>query len=229
MLTKEYIKKVLWCVFKQIEIDSLYIKSDFDANYSTGSMFCNDEVIEFKDDIFIVDGDAWYFRCGASKMVLICDDYDEVIKIPFTGMYYEEYEDATEYQQDYIDTENVLYEESSETLRKILLKNTFVMKYGELPIYTQKRIKMNFLQKFSNNTDLVDPIMTRYVKKLIDEDNRHPNDLPATYFLVDIMKYFGEEGRDIIRQIEFDDMNNLNYGYMNDGCPVIFDYAGFDY
>lgn len=229
MLTKEYIRNVLYRIFKTDEMEYLYLRSDFDANYSTGSMVCNDKEFTFEDDIFIIDGDAWYFRCGASKMVLICDKYDEVIKIPFTGMYYESFEDATAYEQDYIDTENVLYEESTETLRKILLKNTYIMNYGEVPIYTQKKIKLNFLQKYSNRTEIVDPLMTRYVNKLIDEDHRHPNDLPATYFLVDIMKYFGEEGKDIIRQIEFDDMNNLNYGYMSDGCPVIFDYAGFDY
>lgn len=172
--------------------------------------------------------------CGMSKVVLIPEYEDYVIKIPFTGCYQENYDEdtgETSYEQvcdcnwDYCDIEAANYANATSDLKEYLAETQFVGLYNNIPIYVQEKIKCS--ESDSNECD-----RTTYLDNEIDyiTDQWYCSDF-CVVFLKKILNKIGlQRTLSLLSEINesFDDIHDANYGYRFDGSPVIFDYSGYD-
>ena len=227
---KEDIRYLLMRIFKK-EIPTLYGNED-------------------SSDIVVFDGDIVYdlagiipkdhqYDCGCTKMVIIPEFKDYVIKLPFNGQFcFDSYEDEeqpviTDEFEDHIQKEIDIYNNSPEIVQKILSPNIFLFKFGGVPVYIQKKIVKTFGEKFYG----IAARERKWEEKKATLDNytlttlkNYRKQRPAraldNLFILDIIKYLQ---CDVSEIFEFDirDMHCNNYGYDKDNNPVIFDYAGF--
>lgn len=232
VLTDAKVQKVISEVFGTAELESIYLSEDCSIKNKDGLFIVNDKefYLDFEDE-YLIDDEYWYATCGASKIVLSCSLYDMVIKIPITGIFSENaYDECIDYCVNYIYSEVEIYNDSSDNIKEILLQNSFITCCGDLEIYVQPKVEHNFYEAYPPSSVYGDAKLIDKVNEILSTSNAQYHGLPCNFFLADILKYFGEErGLEIIEEIDFDDMNNNNYGYLRDGKPVIFDYAGFDY
>lgn len=181
---------------------------------------------------------------GATKLVIIPDKTDYVIKIPYTGFfeiedgwedtdgeYYEENEEYTPYEGagdegypwDYCWNEVRRYEIAEEEgLEKYFAKTEFVGMVRGYPIYVQEkcttyRNKKNYHSKEEQDT-------TSKVCGNWKDVNLN--------WLTDFRLYYGD--KELLRFANFirnnyydDDLRDENIGYINDR-PVLIDYSGFN-
>lgn len=197
-------------------------------------LFADDESFT-PDDASTLDDEGdfedhyYYVNFGASKMCIVFDDFDEVIKIPFDGVFQWKKSKPIVYQYycNHIHLENTYYDKASSALRRILLKNEYIGKFGGLSIYTQKKIYQYFDEKYYKNSREI----SQKVQEVINESrkkNKNKEELPHKFFLADIAEAYPDDCSQIIREMDFTDLHEGNLGYLEDGSPVIFDYAGFD-
>lgn len=231
------------------EIQSIYINAYYEDENDEPSIILNRDE---KNIIFIDENDEYMFHdykykiiCGATKIVFIFSDFNNVIKIPFNGefttIYEDEDEEITKFIYDdfhnYIDVENQIYAEANESLKKILLNNKFIMNFGKVKVYLQEKISKTYLEQYENIKEVdrlvnfeesirkrITSIVCNRIKKV---DNKKIFPLPKEGFLGDILINFPKEGEDIITNINFYDLHDNNYGYLKNNYPVIFDYSGF--
>lgn len=236
-MTPEFITRFLDNLFGG-KILGLYI-NDEESIYSDYRLFLFADDSNFTpDDASTLDdeddfeGHYYYMSSGASKMCIIFDDFDDVIKIPFDGIFQWEKGSPIVYQYycDHLRLENAYYDEASPALRKILLKNEYVGKFGGLSVYTQKKIYQSFNEKY-DGTPRMSREISQEVQEVINESrkkNKNKEELPHKFFLADIAEAYPDDCSQIIREMDFTDLHEGNLGYLEDGSPVIFDYAGFD-
>lgn len=184
---------------------------------------------------------------GLTKIVLIPDDKDYVIKIPITKSgHYDYIEDENgNYTKgnfliennnwgDYCSIEEELFNSFTDDIKKIFAETRFITKVNDLPIYIQEKVTVPYVRKI----DLFDPDHYPSDRK---------SDMDIHYELSAISKYcehndFQEDfSYDILVNYGFDFLINLlqtidyagiydlhagNYGYKN-YKPMIFDYSGY--
>lgn len=184
----------------------------------------------------------WYYETGASKLVIIPENEDFVIKIPFEGMYPEaEWDDENEeyYESefehfcgadtnnewDYCEVEAERYELSKTYgVEQCFAKCEKIAEIDGYPIYIQQKAKMyNCLEK-SNHTE--EDIKS--VSKICS-DNYY--ECFNKEWLGDVFNYFGEKIFNIFMQFLSDfnvnDLHSGNLGYIN-GKPVLVDYSSWN-
>lgn len=233
-MSEEFIQSFLLFYFK-IELSSIYIGVDSD-DFPSIIINKNDKEIVINDcEENYFDGHKFFIKCGASKIVFIFDDFDEVIKIPFSGEYYLIYEQGeiidTSYNNfdNYIEIENKIYNDANEHLKHVLLKNNFIKKFGNINIYTQIKIFRTFqdcyFEERKNYSQFIDNIVCNFISERIKAEDKE-NPLPDKRFLADIILNYGDADF-IIPEIDFKDLHKNNYGYLENGKPVIFDFSGF--
>lgn len=242
LLSKDFIKRFLSFYFKN-KPDGIYIIDDtIDECEIALVKKDNIETKTIKDDVsYFFEGKRYIIHYGATKIVFIFDNYNEVIKIPFNGEFHYDY-NKTEEIQDIILTErdncvkkeNQIYEESP-SIQKILLKNNFVFNFGGLEVYTQQKVSKLFGDIYSSgkeskqawkntNKKIRDRIYSIQIERTLK--GNYKNFLPSKKFLADIIQFF-EDGEEIVKNIDLQDMHVNNYGYLENNQPVIFDFSGF--
>lgn len=164
-LAKDFIGRFLYKVFDESIPDGIYTHCDADlAYYATEGVL---RLVPIRGEF---EGHNWYYEEGCSKICFIFNDFDEVIKIGFTGeimvgsevtvdddfenLDWYEYSDECEdiepngvyvvpYSTNYVYEEILIYNEVvSDETKPFLLENRFVDRVGDIEIYIQDKVKM---------------------------------------------------------------------------------------
>lgn len=165
---------------------------------------------------------------GCTKAVFLFEGWDIVIKIPYNGNYCFDPDTGKPLFTDipnHIVIEDQIYEDASDEMQKILLKNEYLFNYNNLEIYAQKAIA-------ETESEKVHSILT---PELLDKARAARNSRPFGYrspcnnFLAEIMLQHPDTYEDIFDELcNIEDMHNDNYGYLANGMAVIHDYAGYN-
>lgn len=176
-------------------------------------------------------------KWGISQFVIINNEWDNVIKIPFIGGYYEPDDEDSEdifeeWSRDYCQYSIDIYNSALKEGVVDIFAKTEVL--GETingsKIYTQEKIDIDC----ANNISKIE-----YSNNSFNKVKNNQNDGKAGWrkfrasWLAAAIDCYGEKF--VNNFIEFCIKNNINdthdhnYGYRSDGSPVIFDYASFDY
>lgn len=206
-------------------------------------------------DGILTENDFWYkivdqlpnhlsFRVysGASKLVLIPDGADYVIKIPFTGRETESYDaDEDDYYEDYIDfsealygkgwdyclTEAVLYHKAKQNkVEKVLCKTQFIGKINEHPIYIQERAILYWdRERYNEDQEKRAPYSDKALGLCMKENYAQFNNK----WITDAYMYYGEKLFNKIMAFitsNICDLHGENIGYIGNR-PVILDYSSW--
>lgn len=165
---------------------------------------------------------------GCTKAVFLFEGWDIVIKIPYNGNYCFDPNTIEPIFTDipnHIVIEDQIYEDASDEMRKILLKNEYLFNYNNLEIYAQKAIA-------ETESERVHSILASELlgKVQAARDSRPFNHgSPCDNFLVAVMLQHPDTYEDIFDELcNIDDMHNNNYGYLANGMAVIHDYGGYN-
>ena len=190
-----------------------------------------------------LDIDGAEVLAGATKLVIIPQKRNYVIKIPFTGTYHCE---RGEYDEDWnwisydnpevkfvsytnndvCDEEICLYSELSELTQSLVANNKFVFYYGNIPIYIQEKayVATGYIDE--------DEIFPKYTKSRVEIAKK----LKFYYhryccgFILRMMDTYGIKNTcNILDEVNenISDLHDENYGYRKDGSCLIFDTAGY--
>lgn len=212
--------------------DTLYL--DIPANFGTNEDYeITGEMNYVMNQLDESVKTAW----GVSQFVIINDDWDKVVKIPFTGGYIihcsdddeEEWEGFDDWSKDYCQYSLDLYNAAcKEKIAPIFAEMQFL---GEtingVKIYTQEKI---FIDHASSKTEYSDDSFNKVKHNQSTIRSGWTRFKPS--WLATAIDCYGE---DLVNNfINFCIKNNIsdthdyNYGYRKDGSPVIFDFASFD-
>jgi len=164
---------------------------------------------------------------GCTKAVFLFEGWNIVIKIPYNGNYCFDYETDnpifTE-MPNHIIMEDEIYEEASDNMRKILLKNEYLFNYNNLEVYAQPAIA-------ETESNRVHSILTPELLNKVQaaRDSRpYGYKSPGNHFLAAIMLQYPDTYEDIFDELcNIEDLHCDNYGYLANGMVAIHDYAGF--
>ena len=164
---------------------------------------------------------------GCTKAVFIFEGWDIVIKIPYNGHYCFDPDTGEPVFEDipnHIVIENQIYEDASDEMQKILLKNEYLFNYNNLGIYAQKAIAEKESERVHSilTSELLDKVQAARDSRPFGHRS------PCDNFLAEIMLQHPDTYEDIFDELcNIDDMHNDNYGYLANGMTVIHDYAGY--
>lgn len=123
-----------------------------------------------------------------------------------------------------MEKENNFYEEASSELKEVLLPNIYIGDYCGIPIYIQKKATS---KRFLNPSSDLDSINLRRKFQMATGSK-----LPSE-FIITIIDTFGfNNAAALAEEIEFlgiTDIHGGNVATLEDGFPVIFDYAGYEF
>lgn len=186
---------------------------------------------------------------GMTKIVLIPNDKDYVIKIPITKIGDYEYyvNEEEEWAKgkfivrdnilgDYCSIEEKLFNSFDNEIKEIFAETRFITKVNNLPIYIQEKIKISYGKKI-NQFDPVHYLSDRksdmdihYELNSIDKYNAYYNEFQED-FSYDILVNYGFEFLiKLLQTIDSKgimDLHSGNYGYNGNYKPMIFDYSGY--
>lgn len=207
------------------QILNLFADCEFDGIFT--SMDLN-KIFDHLPDDFSFD-----WAEGASKLVIIPNDKDYVIKIPYTGRYNgyveDEYDDfsyannSNQYNWDYCYTESLIYHLAKmEKINKAFAKETLVGFINGQPLYMQE--KANILDCVGESSTEEE---CRKTEEYLDGHNFRVFNLG---WQADALKYYGKKQfnkiMDFIEWNEIGDLHDGNLGYIG-ARPVIVDYSDF--
>lgn len=185
------------------------------------------------EERLIINTEYERLECGATKLVIIPNCGDYVIKIPFTNSYRAietDEEDILELDRlccvDVMEDEQTIYERASSLMKEILLPNIYIGNVGALPIYIQKKIKET-CEDVEERTDKIPHNIDscRYIFR------RTKGDKFSSLFLSSLINCYGiSKTLSLSKEASYriDDLHTGNYGYLSNGRPVIFDTGGYN-
>jgi hypothetical protein len=184
--------------------------------------------------------DKYQYRCGATQFVIIADDLDYVVKIPFCGCWEFPYDEEKEERiysygleffsfekyRNYCDHAIDIYEKAElSEVNDIFAETIFLGKSKNgYPIYIQEKIAATWEDDETPRNPSRDSM-----RKASDIAAHRLSPFPIQWVAVAIENY----GEDFVEKlIDFckenvDDLHHGNIGYRTDGTPVIIDYAGY--
>ena len=236
MMNKELIDKI---------IELIDIPNDFGV--------CEyDDFLREEEDIYNVlqrnDINA-EIRFGCTKLVIIPEESDYVIKIPFNGMWYEVYNNETnDYEDDefigfykandlgedcvenwdYCENELCKYERAVEDgFGKFFPDTQFYNWKHSYPIYIQKKICKCCADMWGDDFKKVSDNTSKYYAE-------HSDDfycLPEDWALAAIEYYGAEMMRKFCEYIQehhmHRDLHHANLGFDENNAPIVIDWAGY--
>lgn len=164
---------------------------------------------------------------GCTKAVFLFEGWDIVIKIPYNGSYCFDPDTSEPIFTDipnHIVIENQIYEDASDEMQEILLKNEYLFNYNDLEIYAQVAIEETEHGRIHSalTQELLDKVQAARDSRPFGYRN------PCNNFLAEIMLQHPDTYEDIFDELwNIDDMHNNNYGYLANGMAVIHDYGGY--
>lgn len=246
----EEIKSIVKLVFKGA--DFIALKEDGEYEY----YLSEDENDLFNIDDFrriLFNNEILNIRVasGLTKIVLIPDDKDYVIKIPITKTgYYDYIEDENgDYRKgeffvannsfgDYCSIEEELFNSFEDDIKEIFAETKFITKVNDLPIYIQEKVKTPYdkkINQFDPNhypSDRKSDMEIHHELKVISECSEYSeyNEFQEDY-CYDILVNYGFEFLikllQTIDDVGISDLHTGNYGYNKNYKPMIFDYSGY--
>lgn len=219
-------------------IDGVFMSYDQVENNDTDLIYTDTDFtfsVEATEDIG--------FAAGCTRICLIPKDKDYVIKIPVTGLYgdpdmeygYENLEDceiiSTVNLEEYnvFDKEQAIYDSLLSESKDVFLPSIFVGEYCGIPIYIQEKVAKKEANMMSFS---LSEAAATSVKKVVSEHKYDEFVDKPLYndFIWSMITFYGEEATGFILEDckNIDDLHSNNYGYLKDGRPVIFDFAGYD-
>ena len=165
---------------------------------------------------------------GCTKAVFLFEDWDVVIKIPFNGNYYFDPDTGKTFFEDipnHIVIENQIYEDASDEMQEILLKNEYLFNYNDLEIYAQVAIEET--ERERTHSALTQELLDK--AQAVRDSRPFGYKYPCNDFLAAVMLQHPDTYEDIFDELyNIEDMHNDNYGYLANGMAVIHDYAGYN-
>ena len=228
------------------DIEGLFIDDGIVSSYAEPQDY---EILTNVEDGIQIDKDipgAEVFF-GATKMVIVPINRNYVIKIPFTGIYhaergefkYDENDNYRWYPNDYYDfkfvsstTGNVcdeeiaMYDDASDSLKKLIAPNEFVCWYGRVPVYVQEKVPTTCGWLDDEEVGIYSKARIRIAEKLQYMHRRFYKN-----FILRLLDMFGiDEANRVLYEIDecIFDLHDENYGYRKDGSCILFDIAGYD-
>lgn len=199
-------------------------------NYDFGEYFTAKEEDFLISSINCEDELSFDWEDGASKLVIIPEDKDYVIKIPFNGNFYVD-EGYFNFSQNYCETEIDLYKriaDENPLFSQFFLPLTRVDEYNEWDIYIQPKCQAyhNAAEKDKSKSYSKDSL-----NKVRNEKILYNSALPKDWLaaVTEILKdvELVKEFVDMLEEYDItQDLHMGNIGYCN-GKPIILDYAGF--
>ena len=199
--------------------------------------FCEEDISRLDNYLLeMFDSFSFTIACGATKCVIIFNEKNYVIKIPFRGtcegINYWPYEcaDSIKTSWDYCAVEVERYKKAKKyKLNSYLAKTIYIGTINNYPIYIQKKcITFDSVQNLFDKS-CFSPFDKQKCLNII-EKYYQPYKINL-YWLIDFMKCYGEN--QLISFLHFlsinewdDDLRNENIGYINN-YPVLIDYSGF--
>lgn len=179
---------------------------------------------------------------GATKVVIIPKDADYVIKIPIAGTYITECDaDGNEVHTlegkvdmmefDHLEREQSTWRILNRESKKVFLPNITIGEINGIPIYIQERVAKTFIDTRFDQIEKTEGSV-KSAQKLIENSGYGSDDDTSTLnedFIAAIVEYYDEEtARQVLGDAgDIGDLHDENYGFTEDGRPVIFDYADF--
>ncbi len=164
---------------------------------------------------------------GCTKAVFLFEGWDIVIKIPYNGNYCFDPDTGKPIFTDipnHIVIEDQIYEDASDEMKKILLKNEYLFNYNNLEIYAQKAIAETENER---TYSILTPELLNKVRAARDS-RPFGYKSPCDNFLAEVMLQYPNTYEEIFDELcNIEDMHNGNYGYLANGMAVIHDYAGY--
>lgn len=211
---------------------NLFEKCDFREGITEDNYYIN--IIQYLPKDF-----NFKYGYGVSKLVIIPEDENFVIKIPFIGDCDEEtgiiynYKYANKDKErcwDYCFTEMLYYNIAKKNrVAEILAKTRYIGKIQEYPIYTQQKVE-TYYSRYKCKIDISNSKETKIKEKTIYSKCSKKNiDIFNIKWIMDVFDYYGENKFDKIIDFvnELQDLHNGNIGYIGNR-PIILDYAGWN-
>lgn len=220
---------------------------------------CDDDI-----DFFSNLADKWKIestfnvqvKAGMTKLVLIPNDCDFVIKLDFSHLIHFDAEDEewivhAEVCERTLEQEQEIYKEANEYLKNVLLPVQFVMRFNDvIPVYVQKKVSStfsDFLDMEYENTkgglpltsDIYRPRrfgLKKYVNKSLIKKLETLSDIyylgyKGNYIYNTWLKRYGERAvEEIANQLyewNINDLHNTNIIVDSDGVIRLCDYGGY--
>lgn len=173
-------------------------------------------------------GYVFDYDFGATKLVIIPQNKDYVIKIPFQGYYEDSFcyftNANSDFDWDYCWEEAERYYRICSTpFKKFFAETIFIGYVGDYPIYLQEKCTPfnNSYKKAKEKTIKMDSFLQKH----------HCYYDLNTDWCIDLLKYCGpkefKEFLALIKKLKWDDdLTYDNVGY-KDGHPIIIDFSGF--
>lgn len=191
---------------------------------------------------------------GATKVCLIPEKTDYVIKMNITGQYEGIYEDGETCKECYpedneepidfqivknssgIDTlkeEIEIFNDAPAELQLLLKPPQFICDYNGIPIYIQEKIAsvaddgLGKLKQYSKETIVTARDISA---STIPVECEYPI-FPLLFITLLVQTYGAEISEAALmafNESQITDMNGGNYGIDRDGCPCVIDYGGYD-
>ena len=196
-----------------------------------------DEYFTSREEDFLIssidcDELSFDWEDGASKLVIIPEDKDYVIKIPFNAGYDTFLCEYYDYSYNYCEEECNLYEkisfEENPLFTQFFRPLTKVKEFEDWDVYIQPKCQIynNLEEEDRSKSYSKDSMMKVKSKKL-----RHYTNLPEDWLaaVTEVLKDVQLVREFILFLEEYDitqDLHSGNIGYYNNK-PVILDYAGF--
>lgn len=198
---------------------------------------CDDECMETAemDSVFEQLDDTVETKWGASKFVILSDDWREVVKIPFNGGFYPEMDEDGEYlddyrfdefiTKDYCAAEAAIYADAVALgVEKFFASTKYagMTADGITPYYISERV----YTLYGNDIETKKPS-----KDSVEKASKTRS--PLNYeWLAYAFEWYGEKAvNDLLAFIDLENISDLhseNVGFRADGSPVILDYSGFN-
>jgi len=183
-------------------------------------------------------------RAGVSKLVIIPDKIDYVIKIPFNGQYkpvyddgmYYAYDDFVRFSQagvkfessewDYCETELEIYAKAKDyAVEELFDRTEFFMCVNHRPVYIQA--KAISIEDWCGEEKESSPEAKKNYCYCKPEHEYIPRE-----WVEQAIDYYGLDNvirlKNFIDDYSLKDFHSGNVGYTFEGKPVIIDYAGWD-
>ena len=234
MIRNEFVNEIMDRIAK-------YISPEFGINVDYDETSSDLEAIR----TFIYDNYKAEVYNGVTKCVIVFDNEDEVIKLPFNGKFEEWYDDAEdeykidftafEYANtdvedasttwDYCENEYIKYEKAVEDgFAEFLLATRYHGMICGMPVYTQERAETFYDSEYISKTAPSEKAIKEYEKMGYAPMNRD--------WVVRAIDYYGI--RKVVDFIQWAKSNGLtgdlhsgNIGFTTEGRPIILDWAGY--
>ena len=161
-----------------------------------------------------------YCTNGLTKAVLVFDELDWVVKIPFHVDYSRSDGGSI---TDYCERERFVYEQAKERgVAELFAESYFLMEFCGRPIYIMRKVEDN---KEKISTDLYDKAISEGYE--VDFEYMEPEEQVEELFYYYYEDYLLQEYFAFCEDYGVNDVHTGNIGYDESGKPVVIDYSGY--